>query len=402
MDLTSDHPFWAVKDGLLANYPPLAADAHCEVAILGAGVTGALMAESLTSDGHDVVVLDARDICCGSTCASTALLQYEADTHLIDLIARHGERIGEIAYRACYESIDLLEAKIRTLGIDCDFSRRPSVYLASREEDWPVLQREARARRKAGIDIEEWNSTDVASRFGFVRHGALVSTQAAEVDPYRLAHGLLAAAQRNGARIFDRTNVGRVEETTDFVVLHTDRGARVKARHLIVATGYESPELFDIGRFVKLTSTFAVASEPVNPEQLWWEKCLLWESARPYFYLRTDSDSRALFGGGDVPFRNAKTRDKLLRGKTEQLVSAFHELFPAIGMEPAWTWAGTFGETEDGLAYIGRYARHPRCLFALGFGGNGITHGVVAAEILRSELAGRKHPYADAFRFDRD
>jgi len=402
MDLTSDHPFWAVKNGLLANYPALEADTSCEVAILGAGITGALMAEALVSDGHDVVVLDARDICHGSTSASTALLQYEVDTHLIELIARHGARIGEIAYRACCESIDLLEAKIRSLDIGCGFARRPSVYLASREKDWPVLQQEAAARRRIGIEVEEWSSTDVASRFGFVRPGALVSTQAAEVDPYRLAHGLLATAQHNGTRIFDRTNVGRIEETTKGIVLHTDRGAVVKARHVVVATGYESPELFDIARFVKLTSTFAVASEPLKAEQLWWEKCLLWESARPYFYLRADSDSRALFGGGDVPFRNAKARDKLLPARTKQLIATFRDWFPAIPMEPAWCWAGTFGETADGLAYIGHYDKHPRCLFALGFGGNGITYSMVATEILRSELAGKRHPCAEAFRFDRD
>ena len=401
MDLTSEHPFWAVKDGILADYPPLDMDLRCEVAVLGAGITGALVAEALAAEDYNVIVLEARDICHGSTSASTALLQYEVDTHLIDLIAQQGARMGEIAYRACHESIDLLEAKIHTLGIDCDFVRRPSVYLASQKEDWPALQQEARARRSIGIEVEEWNSTDIAARFGFVREGALVSTQAAEVDPYRLAHGLLAAAWRKGARVFDRTNVTSVDETPNDVVLHTDRGFTVKARRLVVATGYESPELFDIGHFVKLTSTFAVASEPLSSDQLWWEKCLLWESARPYFYLRGSSDSRALFGGGDVPFRNAKARDKLLPAKAKQLVADFRELFPAIAMEPAWSWAGTFGETEDGLAYIGRYAKHPACLFALGYGGNGITYSMIAAEILRSELAGKKHPYAEAFRFER-
>jgi glycine/D-amino acid oxidase-like deaminating enzyme len=195
MDLTTDHPYWAVKDGILASYPPLEADLHCEVAVLGAGITGALAAEALSAEGHDVVVLDARDICHGSTCASTALLQYEIDTHLVDLIARHGERIGEIAYRACHEAIDRLEEKIRTLNIECGFVRRPSVYLASRSEEWPLLQQEARARRRLGIEVEEWSSTDIAARFGFVRSGALMSPQAAEVDPYRLAHGLLAAAR---------------------------------------------------------------------------------------------------------------------------------------------------------------------------------------------------------------
>jgi len=45
MDLTSDHPYWTVKNGILANYPPLLSDVSCDVAILGAGITGALVAE---------------------------------------------------------------------------------------------------------------------------------------------------------------------------------------------------------------------------------------------------------------------------------------------------------------------------------------------------------------------
>lgn len=401
MDLTSDHPFWAVKNGIPATYPAIDSDQSCEVAILGAGITGSLVAEALTADGHDVVMLDSRDICHGSTSASTALLQYEVDTHLIDLIERHGRRIGEMAYRSCHESIDLLERKIAKLGIDCAFSRRPSVYLASREKDWKVLQEEGAARRAMGIDVEEWNAAEVREHFGFERAGALKSVQGAEVDPYRLAHGLLATAHARGARIFDRSKVIRLKTEADHVILETERGFSVKARKLIVATGYEATELFAIDRFVNLRSSFALASEPLAQVDFWWERCLLWESARPYFYLRSDCQSRAILGGEDMPFRNAKARDKWLPRKTKALVTTFREMFPDIPMEPAWSWAGTFGETEDGLAYIGAYEKHPHCLFALGFGGNGITYSMIAAEIIREELKGEKHEFAEAFRFDR-
>lgn len=390
-----------MKNGILANYPPLGSHVTCDVAILGAGITGALIAETLTAEGYDVRMLDARDVGRGSTSASTALLQYEIDTHLIDLIERHGKRSAELAYRACHESIDLLEGKISGLNIDCHFSRRESVYLASTEKDWKILQQEAAARRAIGIEVQEWTGTEVAGRFGFVYPGALHSVQAAQVDAYRLTHGLLCAVTSRGGHIHDRTRVMKIETDTNGVTLETDRGYQVKARKLIVASGYEATELFALSKYVDLRSSFALASEPMEEEDFWWHHCLLWESARPYFYLRSDSDGRAIIGGGDVPFRSPKARDRLLRSKAARLESQFRDLFPGSPMEVAFCWAGTFGETEDGLAYIGPHQKYPHCLFALCFGGNGITFSMTAAGMVRDALAGKRNDYEDVFAFDR-
>ena len=109
MDLVSNRPYWSVKDGLPGIFPPLGRDETCDVAVMGAGISGSLVAESLTAAGHDVIVLDRRDVATGSTSASTALLQYEIDTHLTDLSDLYGREMARAAYRACYEAIDLLE-----------------------------------------------------------------------------------------------------------------------------------------------------------------------------------------------------------------------------------------------------------------------------------------------------
>ena len=400
MDLTSDHPYWTVKNGILANYPPLQSDVSCDVAILGAGITGALIAETLTAEGHEVCMVDARDVGRGSTSASTALLQYEIDTHLTDLIDRYGQRAAELAYRACHESIDLLEEKIRSLEIDCHFSRRESVYLASTEGDWPAVRKEGAARRAMGIQAEEWSGAEVAERFGFVRPGALHSTQAAQVDAYRLTHGLLCAALSRGTRIHDRTRVTSVHTHADGVTLDTDRRSHIKARKLVVASGYEVTRMFGMSKIVNLQSSFALASEPMEEKDFWWHQCLLWESARPYFYLRSDSDGRAILGGADEPFRNPGARDKILPSKARTLEHQFREMFPGTPMEVAFTWAGTFGETKDGLAFIGPHKKHPNCLFPLGFGGNGITFSMTAADMIRDALTGKRNGYADVVAFE--
>ena len=61
MNLTSGQPFWTLKNGLLVNFPPLTADVSCDIVILGAGLSGAMIGQALTADGHDVVMIDARD-----------------------------------------------------------------------------------------------------------------------------------------------------------------------------------------------------------------------------------------------------------------------------------------------------------------------------------------------------
>ena len=168
----------------------------------------------------------------------------------------------------------------------------------------------------------------------------------------------------------------------------------------VFATGYESQEYLP-RRVLRLKSTFALASEPLASFGGWWERCLIWETARPYLYLRTTDDGRALVGGEDDPFRNPIRRDRLVDKRTDRLAERFREMFPAIDLAVDYRWAGTFGETKDGLAYIGSVRQMPRCHFALGFGGNGITFSLVAAEIIRDTLSGRTHPDAHLFEFDR-
>ncbi len=381
-------------------YPALKEDVTCDVVVLGGGISGAFVAQCLAKEGLEIVVLDKRDVCAGSTSASTALLQYEIDTSLVDLSKRIGRLNAVRAYRLCHDSITAIECLVAELSIQCLFQRRKSVYLASRPSDAPLLREECAARQAAGIDVEYWDEARVGARFSFSRAGALVSQQGAEIDCHRLAHALLGHAAGIGARIFDRTVVEKYEAGADDVRLQTNRGCKVVAKDAVFATGYESQEFLP-RRIVKLQSTYALASEPLNEFPGWWERCLIWETSRPYMYLRTTDDDRALVGGADDPFRNPARRDRLVGVKTDQLAKRFGEMFPAIDLEVAYRWAGTFGETKDGLPYIGQIRQMPRCHFALGFGGNGIIFSLIASEIIRDALLGRSNPNARLFRFDR-
>ncbi|MGH2542184.1 MAG: NAD(P)/FAD-dependent oxidoreductase [Ardenticatenaceae bacterium] len=400
MDLISGYPFWPIRDGLIASYPTLKEDVTCQVAIIGAGITGALVAYYLSDAGMDVVLLDKRDAATGSTSATTGLLLYEIDTHLVELIKMIGREHAERAYQLCLEAIHKLEELARELEIECGLQRRKSLYLASQRTDVGALQAEYEARHAIGIRLDFLQQSEIEALFPFSYPAALLSHDAGQVDAYRLAHGLLQAAIGHGARVYDRTEIARHDPQGSRVVLTTSRGCQVRAGKVIFATGYETQQYLQ-QKIVTLRSTYALVSEPLDTFDGWYEKCLFWESARPYFYGRATDDGRAMVGGEDEDFADPAQRDRLIPDKTRVLREHFRQMFPAIEMDVAYSWAGTFGQTRDGLAYIGETPEFPNAYFTLGYGGNGITFGLIAAEIIRDLYLGRDNPDAQIFRFER-
>ncbi len=146
MDVKSGSPWWPTIDGLPAAFPPLNADVPCDVAVIGAGITSALIAERLAGAGMHVVIVDKRDAGAGSTSASTALLQFELDVEMQALARNYGEDAAALAYRTCADAIEQMDALTRDLDVDCGFRRQTSLYYASRRSHVKRLRREMELR----------------------------------------------------------------------------------------------------------------------------------------------------------------------------------------------------------------------------------------------------------------
>jgi glycine/D-amino acid oxidase-like deaminating enzyme len=370
-----------------------------DVAIVGAGVTGALVADALTSEGLSVVILDRRAPASGSTAASTALLTYEIDVDLTGLIEKVGEPDAVRAYQLSAASVGELGRIAESLGVPCGYAPRPSLYLASHRRHTRRLEGEVALRQRHGLDAEFWTRERVEQTYGFPSHGALRTGCAGVIDPVRLTRGLLARAMAGGASLLSRTRVRTVEHSGAGTRLTTDHG-EIRARWVVYAMGYETPEALRPD-MVALHSTYALATEPVDDLGPWQDECLVWETSRPYFYMRTTEDRRILIGGADAPFKNVTWRDRLIPDRTRRLEKQLRKILPSVATETAFVWAGTFGETKDGLPFIGPSASCPQALFALGYGGNGVTFGVIAADILRDLCLDRPNDDARVFRIDR-
>jgi glycine/D-amino acid oxidase-like deaminating enzyme len=396
-DLRTGRPIWIGRRAASVAHERLTRDIDTDVLVIGAGITGALIADALTSDGAKVVVVDKRGLAKGSTAASTALVQYEIDTPLTSLTRKIGKEDAVRAWRRSCLAVGALAARLAELGVS-DVARRDSLYLAGNMLDPKALRREHAARRAAGLPSRYLDRKALRERFGIARAAALMSYGNLTIDPRKATLALLQAAAANGARIFAPADMTDIATRKGGVTVTAVNGRRIRCRHLVFATGYELPHGVTC-RHHKITSTWAVATVRQKRDALWPGECCIWEAADPYLYLRTTPEGRVICGGGDEDIADDGKRDALIGRKTAMLRRKLKRLFPKLNTAIDYAWTGAFGETTTGLPIIGAVPGMPHCFIALGYGGNGTTYAVIAADIIAGAIAGRPDVDADLYRF---
>ncbi len=400
MDLRTGHSLWQGLQDATPEFPPLEGDARTEIAIIGGGVTGALLSWILVQHGIEVLLVDKRHPATGSTAASTGLLQYEVDTPLVELIDKVGQAAAVHAYRRGVQAISELEELASQLSTKVAFEHRKSLYLASSPSDVVDLRAEYECLRHFGFMTAYLEATAVRDVGNLQAPGAILSAVAAQINPLALTLELLQKSSQAGVQIHGKTTVEKVTEQSGHVEIQTATGL-IRAQAVVFATGYEANNQFSFSHGT-LRSTFAVAARQIYDQPSLPPELLLWETARPYFYARHAHQNKYLIlGGQDVAQPETHADEKLLAAKAAILIQEFQRRYPGTELEPQFVWAGTFAETEDGLAYIGKLPKAERSYAALGYGGNGITFSMIAARLIRDLYIGRETPDAAVFSFGR-
>ena len=401
MKLKSSEPFWLVKNGIINSYPSVRENLETEILIVGGGITGSLIAHQCISDGYETVLIDRREIGNGSTSATTSMLQYEIDVPLHQLIDLIGEEAAVESYWACYKSIDDLGQIVKQVKSDCGFKKKESLYFAAHKKDVSGLKKEFEARKKIGIPVKWLEADEIEKKFQLKNSfGGILSEQGGNIDAFNLTHDILAYNHKKGLKIFDKTDIKKTTYKRNGVTVITEYGTTIKAKKIIYCNGFESTEIIK-DNFVKLLSTYAIVGERFEDDRSYLNETLFWNTAKPYNYMRTTDDNRLLIGGEDEDFVNAEKRDELLNQKSDKLTKYLKKILPNYDFRMDFVWAGTFGETKDGLPYIGRHRNFESAYFVLGFGGNGITFSVIGMDLVSQMLKNEKHPLQEYFRFRR-
>jgi glycine/D-amino acid oxidase-like deaminating enzyme len=374
------------------------------VAIVGGGITGAVVAQRFVAAGVGVALIEAQLVGRGSTAASSALLLQEPDQGLWELTRRHGRAAGRRIWSLSRDAVAELIDTLTRVRANCDLVRRETVYVARSAQQAADLQRELRQRRHAGFD-GEWLSTATLKRqTGLAAHGAILTAGNAQLNPYKACVELVRAATRAGARVFERSPVTRIERLRDGVRVHTRHG-RVDARRVVIATGYATTRFRPLAGRFRMFRTYVATTAPMDASTrraVRFGDVMMWDAERPYHYARWTADHRLLVGGGDRRARGGPSRNVRVARAAASLRSEFATLVPeAEPLAFELAWEGLFALTPDSLPYVGPHRRYPRHLFALGYGGNGMTFASLAARILFEQWGGGHLAHHDLFAFGR-
>jgi glycine/D-amino acid oxidase-like deaminating enzyme len=266
------------------------------------------------------------------------------------------------------------------------------------------LRREFKLRTKSGFDAEWLGPADLRRLTAISARGAIRTRRNAQFDPYRACVGLMNAAAAAGAQIFERATVRRIDARRNGVRLYTRRGV-LEAERVIIATGYATPQFRPLAGRFRMYRTYVLATQPMakaEREELGLTDVMVWDTERPYHYARWTPDRRLLLGGADRRVRRGQRRQQQFTRASAELRSYFETRLPALAtIKTEFAWEGVFAITPDSLPYIGPHSRYPLHWFALGYGGNGMTFGSLAAGLLLDRWQGGQSRDHDLFTFDR-
>ncbi|HEO8420104.1 NAD(P)/FAD-dependent oxidoreductase [Niallia sp. FSL W8-0635] len=400
MSLYHGSLYWPTTIKDKPKYPKLNKDRSCEVLIIGAGMSGALLTYKLAKESLDVILVDKDRVGNGSSSANTGLLQYSNDKMLHSFAETIGVKDAVRFYRLCFNGMEELKRIAETLQDDIQFENRQSLYYASTSADILAIKKEYDMLKKYDFPIEFLDEDKIYQSYGFKKHAAIRTSNDAEVNPQKLVISLIKeASQYSNVQVFEKTEVQKLYYQDGYWLFKSE-DAIIRAKHVVYATGYES-DAITMNMATKLNRTYVIVTNPVSSFQQWEDRCLIWETKRPYFYMRTTYDGRIVAGGLDEEMMEAPKDPKILNGYANNLLTRIKEHFPQFQLQADYVYGATFGESVDGIPFIGEDPKQKNLYYCLGFGGNGTVYSAFGSTIIKELITKGEHPDADLVRLDR-
>jgi glycine/D-amino acid oxidase-like deaminating enzyme len=398
--------FWAERTSphRRRKYPAFRGKDDVDVVVIGGGLTGCMAASLFAANGARVVLLEAERLADAGTAGGLGAILPEPDARFRQVDDLAGRRPARTAWQEARRSALDLAATLRRLSIKADLSPTSLVINAPRPDDAVLLRKEQQARKSAGLDAA-WLTTAAAhAEIGTDSAGAIRSRGAFTIDPVRAALGFAAAADRKGARIFERSAVRRTRFTRKQAEVVLASGS-VRARLVFVATASPGSLFSQLRRHVRVLDGYAVVTERLTAamrREAGRRTAVLTEIRQDRPWMRWMPEDRVLFAGAVSPPVGARQRDSAVVQRTAQLMYELSLRHPAIsGLPAAWGWRVPIACTPDGLPWIGVHRNYPFHFFALALGWHGESLAWFAARAALRHWQGESRRSDDQLGFAR-
>ncbi len=369
-DETIAAPDWPVQSG----------DLSVDVAIVGGGFTGVSAALHLVEGGASVVVLEAETPGWGASgrnggfcCLGGAKLSRSA------MLGRYGEAATREYEQAEKDAITLVDDLLSRHGIAADTHSKGETILAHSAR---AMNRLRRSADDAGI-LHEASDLE-ALGLGGPFAGGYTTPVGFGLNPRKYLFGLAAAAKSQGANLFQRSGVLKIDRSATGFDVKTPLGC-VRAEKVLVCTnGYSSEDTpsWMAARYMPVQSTVLVTRPLTDAElqaQGWTSDQIAYDTRHLLHYFRLLPDRRFLFGmrGG---LRSSAAAEKAIQRK---IVTDFHRMFPVWAeVDITNMWSGMVCLSRDLVPFAGRVPDNGALYAGFAYHGNGVAMGTYCGRAL--------------------
>lgn len=355
-----------------------------EICVVGAGIAGVTTAYLLLKNGFQVTLLERDNFGDNETSRTSAHLSNVLDEGFSKLIRLHGEKGAQLAFESHSDAIDLIEKIIAEEGIDCDFKRVDGFLFLSPDTPPNYLQEEYEACLRVGFhDI----TLESSPRYFATLGPAIHYPQQARFHSLKYLKGLLQAVVAMGGKVYGLTKVTEVHGGKNAYV-QTDFGHRVSCDQIVVATNVPINDWLEVHMKEGAYRSYVVGFEV--PENT-FPDILMWDTEMPYHYIRKIQSEKK---GFDIVIVGGEDHRVGQEGPDHQpflKIEKWARERLGLSGQVAYQWSGQIIEPFDGLAFIGRNPQDDDNVFIItGDSGQGLTHGSLAATIIRDLI--QDHP----------
>jgi glycine/D-amino acid oxidase-like deaminating enzyme len=301
-------------------------------------------------------------------------------------IQRLGHTVARAVMSISYENQAVLRNVLAEEGIDCHYREPGSLGLALGEAQVPQMQASIAALQADGFSAQ-WLERDevqahIHTPLGAEIVGGKFLPGQALVHSARLIQGLVQAAQRHGAEVYQARAL-HLAQDGESVRVETDRGV-LNANAVVLAVNAWTSELIpEVRELIIPVRGQILAYAPVAPV---FSSAVFAALTETEEYWQQTLDGSLVLGGcrALAPGRDIGVWEST---PTEEIQAALEQIFPRLfpqlaGLRVAQRWAGLMDFTPDRIPIVDRVPGMEGAWFVGGLSGHGMPFGMRIGQML--------------------
>ncbi|HUC48136.1 MAG TPA: FAD-binding oxidoreductase [Xanthobacteraceae bacterium] len=357
--------------------PPLSYDVDADVCVIGGGLAGLTVAREVAKSGWSVVLLEAGRLAAGASGRNTGFVLPGFGANEDKLVARVGFERAKDLWALSQAGLDYVRQTVQSLGA-AGIDPQDGWLHVSKQDNSDHFVRQVQLLGELGCEIEAWQTDRVRSVLRSERYFYAINyPRALIIHPLNYALKLAAAAEHDGARIFEDTRALSIDPSGVRKRIVTS-GGRLRANHVVLCGNVRLGELLpQVAATLVPMTTYVIATAPLGAalgEAVGYRGGISDTEHADNHYRIVDGDRLMLSGRSTAWARDAKAYVNALRGDIDKT-------YPQLGRVAVdYAWSGTLGLTLHRMPQIGELG--PGVWLASGFGGHGLNTTAMAGNLI--------------------